>query len=74
MYVCVCLAITEEEVTTAIEAGASTVGDVTRACSAGGDCGACHEMIEGMIDTCRRETTSPGLRETYVQLRRTRAA
>lgn len=50
MYVCVCLAVTDAEVKTAIEGGAETVSDVTRACSAGGDCGSCHEMIEGMID------------------------
>lgn len=50
MYVCVCLAVTDAEVTTAIEGGAETVSDVTRACKAGGDCGSCHDMIEGMIE------------------------
>ncbi|HEX7602433.1 MAG TPA: 2Fe-2S iron-sulfur cluster-binding protein [Polyangiaceae bacterium] len=27
-----------------------SLGLVTRACRAGGDCGACHEHIEGMIE------------------------
>ncbi len=51
MYVCVCLAVTDKAVETAIEGGASDVDAVTKACRAGGDCGACHEMIEGMIAT-----------------------
>jgi bacterioferritin-associated ferredoxin len=50
MYVCVCLAVTESEVQGAIEAGATTQEAVTRACRAGGDCGACHGMIATMIE------------------------
>jgi bacterioferritin-associated ferredoxin len=50
MYVCVCLAVTESEVRSAIEAGASTREVVTKHCRAGGDCGACHGMIEQMIE------------------------
>jgi bacterioferritin-associated ferredoxin len=50
MYVCVCLAVTESEVRTAIEAGATTREVVTQHCRAGGDCGACHGMIHQMIE------------------------
>ncbi len=50
MYVCVCLAVTDREVREAIESGATTRDAVTRACRAGGDCGACHGMIATMID------------------------
>ena len=50
MYVCVCLAVTEAEVRTAIEAGATTREVVTKHCRAGGDCGACHGMIHQMIE------------------------
>lgn len=50
MYVCVCLAVTEAEVRTAIEAGATTREVVTEHCRAGGDCGACHGMINQMIE------------------------
>ena len=74
MYVCVCLAVTDEEVTSAIGAGATSVGEVTQACSAGGDCGACHEMIASMIDEARDGDRGSGCREKFVQLRRTRAA
>jgi bacterioferritin-associated ferredoxin len=50
MYVCVCRAVTDQEVTAAIDAGADTVEAVTSACCAGEDCGACHETIEEMIE------------------------
>lgn len=50
MYVCVCLAVTESEVEAAIVAGAHTREAVTRTCRAGGDCGACHHMIEQKIE------------------------
>ena len=50
MYVCVCLAVTEAEVRASIESGATTRDVVTQHCRAGGDCGACHGMIEQMIE------------------------
>ena len=50
MYVCVCLAVTEAEVEAAIAAGAHSLPAVTSACRAGGDCGACHGMIETKIE------------------------
>jgi bacterioferritin-associated ferredoxin len=50
MYVCVCLAVKDSEVEGAISKGAHTREAVTRACKAGGDCGACHGMIEQMIE------------------------
>ena len=49
MYVCICRAVTDRDVGKAIDGGAHTVSDVTRACRAGGDCGACHAHIEDMI-------------------------
>jgi bacterioferritin-associated ferredoxin len=52
MYVCVCNAVTDKEVEQAIEAGATTRLEVTRKCGAGGDCGACHAMIEDMVEAC----------------------
>ena len=49
MYVCCCNAVTDREVADAIDSGARTRAEVTRACGAGGDCGACHATIEAMI-------------------------
>ena len=62
MYVCVCLAISQSEVEEAIHNGATTVGEVTRSCKAGGDCGACHGMIETMIDDHLESVGVPSLR------------
>ena len=47
---CVCLAVTEAEVEAAIADGATTREAVTKVCRAGGDCGACHGMIEAKIE------------------------
>lgn len=58
MYICVCFAVTEDEIKETIEGGASTVDQVTRECRAGGDCGSCHEMIDGML-TAARDGSSP---------------
>jgi bacterioferritin-associated ferredoxin len=59
MYVCVCLAVTDSEVQSAVDAGASTVAQVTSACRAGGDCGACHSMIEQMIESAAQPDLLP---------------
>ena len=58
MYVCVCLAVSERDVEAAIDAGAQSVADVTRACKAGGDCGSCRGHIATMIEE-RCELLSP---------------
>ncbi len=50
MYVCICRAVTEERVRAAIASGAHTVSAVTAACCAGDDCGACHGLVEEMIE------------------------
>jgi len=50
MWVCICNAVDDHEVRAAIDAGAATRDAVTAVCGAGGDCGACHPMIEDMID------------------------
>lgn len=50
MFVCVCKAVSEAEVNQAIDQGALTLEEVTRACRAGGDCGACRGHIEHMLE------------------------
>ena len=50
MYICVCRAVTDGEVESAIENGADSLCAVARACGAGGDCGSCHETIERMLE------------------------
>ena len=58
MWVCVCHAVTDREVNAAIDGGAATRDAVTTSCGAGGDCGACHHMIEQMIEA-RSEIIDP---------------
>jgi bacterioferritin-associated ferredoxin len=60
MYVCICRAVTDREVKSAIDLGARTVQAVTQACCAGDDCGACHEMIEDMIAERSERVEAPG--------------
>jgi bacterioferritin-associated ferredoxin len=55
MFVCVCRAVTDREVSQVIEDGACTVADVTRQCGAAGDCGACRGRIEEMIEASASE-------------------
>lgn len=50
MFVCVCRAVGVTEVEKAIDEGACSREEVTAACRAGGDCGACHQTIEDMIE------------------------
>jgi len=50
MFVCVCKAVSAAEVEKSIDDGCETVEEVTRSCRAGGDCGACHQTIEDMIE------------------------
>ena len=50
MYVCCCRAVTDKTIDQVIDAGAESVSEVTAACGAGGDCGACQGYIEGMIE------------------------
>ena len=58
MYVCVCFAVTEDEIQETIDGGATTRDEVTRECRAGGDCGSCHEMIDGMLRTSAADDAS----------------
>ena len=74
MYVCVCKAVTDTTVREVIAEGAETIIDVTRACSAGGDCGSCHDMIECMLQAANAAPSEPRARALHVLPRRTHAA
>lgn len=62
MFVCICHAVKDTEVQAAIEGGADCREAVTRACGAGGDCGACHEHIEKMIASHRQLVSASSLK------------
>lgn len=49
MYVCSCFAVTDSEIEGLIAGGVTSIDQVTAACRAGGDCGACRGQISDMI-------------------------
>jgi bacterioferritin-associated ferredoxin len=51
MYVCVCAAVAESEVRSAIRNGARCEESVGDACGAGTGCGTCLDRIQEMIAT-----------------------
>ena len=63
MYVCICEAVTEDDVTLAVLAGADTVDAVTAATDAGSCCGTCYPAIEAVLErTCPLRTGAVGER------------
>jgi bacterioferritin-associated ferredoxin len=53
MFVCLCLGVTSQEVTNAVENGASTSKQVATACGAGSDCGRCRRTVRAVIASMR---------------------
>jgi len=62
MIVCLCSGVSERQVETAVAKGAATVHDVTRACGAGSDCGACQHMLAALIGNARSAVCAQGER------------
>lgn len=58
MYVCLCFAVTDNEVKAEISLGARSVEEVGERCGAGTGCGSCQERICELLEM-RRETNSP---------------
>ncbi|MFC5662078.1 bacterioferritin-associated ferredoxin [Kitasatospora misakiensis] len=49
MYVCMCHAVTEDQVKRAIDAGANTPRQIAKGCKAGTDCGSCVRRIQALL-------------------------
>jgi bacterioferritin-associated ferredoxin len=49
MFVCLCNGVTSQTIQEVIDAGARTNKDVTKACSAGSECGRCVHTIRVML-------------------------
>ena len=49
MYVCMCHAVTEDQVKKAIDAGADSPRQIARGCKAGTDCGSCVRRIQALL-------------------------
>jgi bacterioferritin-associated ferredoxin len=55
MFVCICKAVTDSQLDSAIEQGAQTVEDLGACTGAGTDCGGCHNALEAQVKrTCAR--------------------
>lgn len=50
MLVCICKGLSERAVKETIDAGASSVEAIGKACGAGTDCGTCQGALEAMLD------------------------
>jgi len=50
MYVCLCKAITDQDIRDAVDEGAHTVGQLAESCGAGTGCGRCQQMAQELID------------------------
>ncbi|MGH1503236.1 MAG: (2Fe-2S)-binding protein [Acidimicrobiales bacterium] len=50
MIVCHCEVVNDRTIAACAAAGHTSVEAITAACSAGGDCGRCHETIERIVD------------------------
>ena len=49
--ICTCFFVSERTIEREIRSGGlTTVAEVTRACSAGGGCGSCHQLIQELLD------------------------
>ena len=62
MIVCLCEGVTERQVETAVAKGAATVHEVSRACDAGSDCGACRHALAALIEDARSAVCAQGER------------
>lgn len=50
MYVCLCNRITDRQIRSAAESGASSVAELSRAFGLATGCGSCAEMAQDMLD------------------------
>jgi bacterioferritin-associated ferredoxin len=50
MIICLCRAACEASVREVIAGGAATIEEITDMCGAGGDCGACCEMLGTLLE------------------------
>lgn len=58
MILCLCRGISDHTVRTVISAGAHTVEEIERRCGAGGDCGACGDALESLVERVRERQYS----------------
>jgi bacterioferritin-associated ferredoxin len=60
MIVCLCRGVSERHIEDMVAAGATTVGEVSRACGAATDCGACHHLVARLVEDARNAVCVAG--------------
>ena len=54
--ICTCFFVSERTIEQEIQnRSLTTIGEVTRVCSAGGGCGSCHQLIQEILDSTSQE-------------------
>ena len=53
MIVCLCRGVSDHAIRAAVTAGAASVEQIEDACGAGGDCRACCDLIERLVERTR---------------------
>lgn len=55
MYLCICHAVTDEDVREHVQAGASSAEEVGDICGAGTGCGSCLDRLDDLVATAMPE-------------------
>ena len=59
MYLCICKAVSDQQVRQAIREGVRTVGEVSARFGVGTECGKCLDSISEYIDACLAAPSAP---------------
>ncbi|MEQ9452807.1 MAG: (2Fe-2S)-binding protein [Pseudomonadales bacterium] len=51
MYVCLCQGVTDQDIVSAVEAGAQSIDDIQHQLGAATGCGSCREYTEQLLNT-----------------------
>ena len=63
MILCLCRGVSDRAVEAMIADGASSVAQIERACGAGGDCGACGDLPDALVERARERHDTGGIYE-----------
>ncbi|MCB1776644.1 MAG: (2Fe-2S)-binding protein [Candidatus Competibacteraceae bacterium] len=63
MYLCICKAVSEEQIREAVELGARTMGDLNIRLGISADCGKCADSVGAFLDACLATPAPPVMAE-----------
>ena len=59
MIICLCHGINDRQVRDVMQSGAKTLGEISKACRAGSDCGTCCTTIRSIMQEPRDDEREP---------------